>query len=72
LREVLVELGKHPLLGILTTLVACIAFAALEYLRLTDDTRRPGYLPLVKSLAVTAAILSLILIVSRFVAVESP
>jgi hypothetical protein len=72
LREILSDLGGHPLLGILATLVACATFLGLECLRMNEAIRRSGYLPLVKSVAVTAAILSMVLIVSRFVAVEAP
>ena len=72
MRRILNELGGHPLFGVLTVIVACGAFFTWEYLRLTGAARWSAYLPLVKRIAVIAAILSVVLMVCRFVEVEIP
>lgn len=72
MRKILNELGGHPLLGVLTVFVACGALFTWEYLRMTGVTRWSAYLPLVKRIAVIAAILSVVLMVCRFVEVEIP
>jgi len=70
LREVVDLLGDHPLLGVLAVLTTCVAFFTLECIRLTSVTRWSSYSLMVKRIAIIAAILSVVLMVSRFAAVE--
>lgn len=64
-------LGGHPVYGVLAVLVMGVAFFAWEYLRLAGPTRWSAYLPLVQRIAMVAAMVSVLLIVSRFLAVEN-
>ncbi len=70
MREVLNAIGGRPLPGVLVVLVACTTSFIWEYLRLSDIKWRTPYLRLVKGVAVTTAILSVVLILTRFVVVE--
>ena len=70
MHTVLNMLGGHPLIGVLAALLAGTAFFAWDYLRMTGATRRSAHLTLVRRVAVAAAIVSAVLIMSRFLAVE--
>lgn len=63
-------LGGHPLEGVLAVLVAGVASTIWEYLRLKGAARWLTYLSLVRGVAVIATILSVVLMVSRFILVE--
>lgn len=62
-------LGRYPIAGVLTVLAAGIAFIAWEYIRMERDTRRIAHLPFVRRAALITTVLSVVLIISRFVAV---
>ncbi|HEV2474305.1 MAG TPA: hypothetical protein VGS41_16630 [Chthonomonadales bacterium] len=70
MRDILKALGGYPLYGVLAVVSTAIAFFALDYLRLSGAARWSAYLPLVRRIAVAAAIVSVVLIASRFLAVE--
>lgn len=70
MNKILGVLGGHPLGGVLTALAAVVTILVWEYLRLYPSARWSAYLPLVRSVAVTATILSALLMISRFVAVR--
>jgi hypothetical protein len=60
-------LGGNPVVGVLVFIVASIALVAGEYIRLTGDSRRSAYSPLVRIIAIAAAFISVVLIASRFI-----
>ena len=62
-------LGSNPILGGLITALATIAFLAWEYIRLEPSGRWLGYAQTFRFFAVTLAVISVILMGSRFVAV---
>jgi hypothetical protein len=62
--------GRHPLAGVLVVIVAGAALFAWEYLHLTRRSAGSRYLLLVQGAAFGLMVVSLILIVSRFLAVE--
>jgi len=62
-------LGSNPALGGLITALAAIAFLAWEYMRLEPSGRWLGYARTFQVFAVTLAVISVILMGSRFVAV---
>lgn len=70
MHAVLNALGGHPLIGVLAVLLAGAAFFVWDYARLAGATRWSAHLTLVRRIAVAAAIVSVVLIVSRFFAVE--
>lgn len=71
MRKIIYTLGGHPLPGVLAVLVAGAAILACEYLRLSVSTRRrPANLVFVQRIAVATTIISVLLILSRFGAVE--
>ena len=62
-------LGSDPVFGGLITALAGIAFLAWEYMRLEPSGRWLGYARTFQLLAVILAVMSAILMGSRFVAV---
>jgi hypothetical protein len=62
-------LGSNPVLGGLMTALAIIAFLVWEYIRLEPSGRWLGYAQTFLLFAVTLAVISVILMGSRFVAV---
>jgi hypothetical protein len=69
MRGVLYFLGNHPAAGVVTVIIAVVAFIFWEYIRMENSLRRLTYLSFVRWVAVSAGILSVVLMVSRFVAV---
>jgi hypothetical protein len=62
-------LGANPTMGGLVCTVAGVAFIAWEYRRLTRGTRGLSVSPRVLRIALALAVLSVILMASRFYAV---
>jgi len=62
-------LGSNPVFGGLITTLAVIAVLAWEYIRLAPSGRWLGHARTFRLLAVTLAVISAILMGSRFVAV---
>jgi hypothetical protein len=62
-------MGGNPVLGGLITAWAVIAFLAWEYIRLEPSGRWIGHARAFRFVAVTLAVISVILMGSRFVAV---
>lgn len=63
-------LGGYPLAGVLAVVLAGAALLFWEYLRLTGPSRVSEYLPLLRVVAVSLTILSVVLITSRFLFME--
>lgn len=64
-------LGSHQIIGGLITVLACITFLSLEYIRLKQSARLLAYALTVRRIAITLTVISVILMGSRFVAVVS-
>lgn len=64
-------LGGNPFIGGTLTVLAGIASIAWEYMRLESGGRWLAYVVTAKKIAITLAIISIILMVSRFIAVAS-
>ena len=62
-------LGGHPIIAILITVLASIACLTWEYIRLEPSGRWLAYSLTARRLALTLAVISIILIGSRFAAV---
>jgi hypothetical protein len=62
-------LGSHAAIGVLITVLALIASVAWEYIRLEPTGRWQAYRLIARRAAVTLAVMSIILIGSRFAAV---
>jgi hypothetical protein len=65
-------LGGHPVIGVVAFIVAGVALIAGEYIRLTGDSRRLAYIPLIRIISMTAVFVSIVLIASRFIDVWFP
>lgn len=63
-------LGGYPLPGVLTVVLAGAALLFWEYLRLAGPSGASRYLPRLQVIAVSLAILSVVLITSRFLFME--
>ena len=64
-------LGGYPVIGVLSAVLAGIALLTWEYIRLEPGDRWDAYAPTARRIAVTLAIISAVLIGSRFVSVLS-
>jgi hypothetical protein len=62
-------LGSNPIFGGLITALAAIAFLTWEYIRMEPSGRWLGYARTFRLFAATLAVMSVILMGSRFVAV---
>lgn len=62
-------LGANPIIGGLVCTAASVSFAAWEHMRLTRRTRWLSVSPWVLRISIALAVLSLILVTSRFLAV---
>jgi hypothetical protein len=65
-------LGGHPAIGVVVFIVASVALITGEYIRLTRDSRRLAYMPLIRIISMTAVFVSIVLIASRFIDVWFP
>jgi K+ transporter len=65
-------LGGHPVIGVVAFIVASVALITGEYIRLTGDSRRLAYMPLIRIISMTAVFVSIVLIASRFIDVWFP
>lgn len=62
-------LGSHPSIGVLMTALAVIASLTWEYIRLEPSGRWLAHRLTVRRVAVTLAVISIVLLASRFAAV---
>jgi hypothetical protein len=69
MRNIIDWLGGHPLPGVVVVLVAGAAFLLYEILNLRRSAARSRYMPIVLGIAMATAVISLVLIGSRFIAV---
>jgi hypothetical protein len=63
-------IGGHPLAGVIAVLVATVTLFLWEYLHLTRRSARSRYPSLIFRIAMGFTILSVLMIVCRFAAVE--
>lgn len=63
-------IGDHPLPGVIAVLVATVTLFLWEYLHLTRRSAGSRYLSLIFRIAMGFTILSVLMIVCRFAAVE--
>lgn len=69
MRNIIDWLGGHPLPGVVVVLVAGAAFLLYEILNLRRSATGSKYMPIILGIAMATAVISLVLMGSRFITV---